>query len=186
MKLIKFEKFKLTISEEALLIKAFRTIWERDKSEDKHKALTDFGIMYFMYDPRSDYSCIIDEKERMSTILQHQGLPPDFKIDKKLKEAIEVYKKLTITPASLLLKDMNETIDKLRIHIKELDLSAEDDKGKPKYTINSITAALRDIPKLIKELAEAEKAVISEIEDQSRRRGNKTKTVTEDGIGQFL
>ena len=74
MKLFKFEDYKLTISEEALLIKAFRDIWESDKSKDKSIATLELGVVYFMADPRSDYSWIEDENEKLKAVIEQEGL----------------------------------------------------------------------------------------------------------------
>ena len=101
-------------------------------------------------------------------------------------DAVKIYKELSATTASLLLEDTQVAINKVRKFLRELDLSEVDDKGKPKYTVNAITGAIRDIPRLVRELADAEKAVTKEIEEQSRRKGNKTKSVTEDGYGRYL
>ena len=38
MKLFKYEGYKITISEEALLLKPFKAIWKIDKSLNKEKA----------------------------------------------------------------------------------------------------------------------------------------------------
>lgn len=64
MKLFKYENFALTISEEALTIKAFSDIWKRDRTKGKNNALQELGLIYFMYDPRSDYMYIDDAQER--------------------------------------------------------------------------------------------------------------------------
>ena len=63
IKLFKYEQFKLTISEEALLLKPIKAVWDRDKSKNKQKALMELGFIYFMNDPRSDYQYLVDEEE---------------------------------------------------------------------------------------------------------------------------
>ena len=65
MKLFKFEGYKVIIEPEALLLKPFRLIWERDKKETKEKAINELGFVYFFADPRSDYQYIVDEDERI-------------------------------------------------------------------------------------------------------------------------
>ena len=45
MKLFRYEGYKITISEEALLLKPFRRIWMRDKTESKDKALMELGFI---------------------------------------------------------------------------------------------------------------------------------------------
>ena len=57
-----------------------------------------------------------------------------------------------------------------------------DDKGKPVYTINSITSAIKQIPQLAKDLVEAEKVVAKEIEEKGRARGGNNKTIFDDGF----
>jgi uncharacterized protein YoxC len=58
-----------------------------------------------------------------------------------------------------------------------------DDKGKPVYTINSVTTAIKQIPQLAKDVMEAEKMVAKEIMEQGRARGgNENKAIMEDGI----
>ena len=48
IKLFKYEGYKLNISEEALLLKPFKEIWQRDKSKNKDKALQELGYIYFI------------------------------------------------------------------------------------------------------------------------------------------
>lgn len=182
MKLFKFEAFKLNISEEALSIKAFRDIWDRDKSKTKERAIQELGFIYFFCDPRSDYMFLIDEDTRMEKIVEQEGLPKNWKPDKCMEKAIEVYKYLVTSPSSLLLQDTRELIDKLRKQLKEIDLTAVDDKGKPLYTLNTITSTIKQIPGLIKDLNEAEKSISADIEETSKMRGNGVKKILEDGF----
>ena len=58
-----------------------------------------------------------------------------------------------------------------------------DDKGRPLYTISSITSAIKAIPQLTKDIKEAEKQVNSDILESSRKRGGETgKALFEDGF----
>ena len=186
MKLFKYENFKVTIAEEALLIKPFRMIWNRDRSECKLKASQELGFIYFFCDPRSDYMFIVDDDERREKIIGQEGLEAKWKPDKVIKEAMEVYIYLTQTSSSLLLQDIKGVVDKLRVFLKEIDLNEKDPKtGKPVYTLNNITSTIKQIPTLIKELAEAEKLMNKEVEDNTRMRGAGTKKIFEDGyLGQ--
>ena len=96
---------------------------------------------------------------------------------------MDAYKKHVITSSYLLLQDMKVAIDKVRQFLREVDLTAVDDKGKPLYTINSVTSAIKQIPQLSKDVMEAEKIITKEIEEQGRARGgNQHKTLFEDGF----
>ena len=60
-------------------------------------------------------------------------------------------------------------------------------KGKPLYTINSVTTAIRQIPQLAKDVMDAEKAVAKEVQEQGTARGgNDSKSLMDDGVFSFL
>lgn len=183
IKLFKYENFRVKISEEALTLKPFKIIWNRDKSKEKDKAISELSYIYFFADPRSDYQLYLDEEERSETIKRDLGLNDKWKPDKDLKRAIEFYKSFKPL-SSLLLEDTRILVDNLRNYLRTTDLSERDDKGKPIYTPNIITATVKQIPDLIKSLDEAEKALYSELLDNSRMRGNKEKSLLEDGVFQ--
>jgi hypothetical protein len=96
-----------------------------------------------MVDPRSTYNYILSDEDRFQAILEQEGLPKDYKIDKKLQDAMEIYRKHTVTSSFLLLQDMKIAIEKVRQFLRDVDLTAVDDKGKPLYTINSVTTAIK-------------------------------------------
>ena len=99
IKLFKYEGYKLNISEEALLLKPFKEIWQRDKSKNKDKALQELGYIYFMSDPRSDYQYLVDEEERSKAIkegekvvigvgfyFKRKGIDDFFKVAESMKD----------------------------------------------------------------------------------------------------
>ena len=179
MKLFRYEGYKITISEEALVLTPFKRIWTRDRSANKNRAISELGFIYFMADPRSDYQYIIDEESRKTSIKEGEGLPTDWEPDELVLEAIEFYK--TFKPASaLLLEDTRVAVDKLRTLLREIDLGAVDDKGKPIYTLNTITATIKQIPALVKDLNEAEAAIAKEIAQSNKVRGAQEKSMYED------
>lgn len=182
MKLFKYESYKVVISEEAMALAPFRKIWNRDRSEKKQVAFMELAYIYFFADPRSDYQYITDDKERAAKIKEGEGFSPDWKPDIKVKEATEFYKSFKPTSA-LLLEDTRVAIDKVRDFLKDVDLSLTDDKGKPVYTINSITSTIKMIPQLIKDLNDAEKAITAEmINATGKVRGQKEKALLEDSL----
>lgn len=182
MKLFKYEGYKVVISEEAFGLKVFRQIWNRDRSVNKDKAIMELSYVYFMVDPRSDYQYIVDEDERSKAIIEGEGLPENWKPDKVVIEAMQFYSSIKSTSA-LLLEDTRVAIDKVRQFLKTVDLEALDEKGKPIYTINSITSTIKMIPQLIKDLDDAEKAIKADMQNTiGKVRGQKEKSLLEDGI----
>lgn len=181
MKLFKYEGYKIVISEEAFALKVFRQIWNRDRTTSKDKAIMELGYVYFMVDPRSDYQYLVDEDERSKAIIEGEGLPSDWKPDKLVKEAMNFYGKFKPT-AALLLEDTRYAVDKLRKLLRDINLEDKDDKGKPVYTLNTITATIKQVPSLAKDLDEAERALASEMRNQGKMRGQGEKTIMEDSL----
>ena len=181
MKLFKYEGYKVVISEEAFALKVFRQIWNRDRSVNKDKAIMELGYIYFMVDPRSDYQYLVDEDERSKAIIEGEGLPNGWKPDKVITEAMEFYSRFKPT-AALLLEDTRYAVDKLRKLLREIDLNQLDDKGKPIYTLNSVTATIKQVPSLAKDLDKAEKALASEMRSEGKMRGQGEKTIFEDNL----
>lgn len=186
MKLFKYEGYRVVISEEALILKPFKTIWKRDKSSTKEKALAELGFIYFFCDPRSDYMFIIDEEDRKNQIIEQEGLTPKWKPDKTVLEGITLYKYLTQTASSLLLEDTKAVIEKVRNQLKEIDLTQTDEKGRPVYTLNTVVSTIKQIPQLSKELIEAERLLGREIDENTRMRGSGAKKLFEDGFDEII
>lgn len=181
MKLVRIESYKLVIEDELLLLTPFKELYKADKTKDKSKFMDFLTIIYFVYDPRSDYSYIVNEDERLKEVCESNG----FKVPKFTKEeenCIELYKQLTTTISSVLLKSTKTAISKVSDFLDNIDMYATDDKGKPLYTINSVTSAIKQIPSLAKEVMETEKLVNKEIQEQGRARGGNTKKLFEDGF----
>ena len=179
MKLFRYEGNKLHISEEAVVLKPVKEIWKRDKSKNKDKALQELAYVYFMCDPRSDYQYIVDEDDRAKAIKEGEGIDSKWKPDNKVIMAMEFYKQFKPVSA-LLLEDTRVAVDKLRQLLRNIDLTEVDDKGKPIYTLNTVTATIKQIPSLVKDLDEAEKAIAKEIMESDKVRGAQEKSMYED------
>ena len=183
MHIINFDNYQISLTEEAMLIKPIRDLWNADKSKNKEKFMQMASVIYFYADPRSSYSYIIDDQERLNEIIVQEGLPSNFTLSPKLLEAIECYKKHVITSSYKLLQSTKVAINKLSDFLENVDLTEKDEKGRIVYTISSITQAIKQIPQLSKDLLEAERIVTKEIEETGRARGgSETKTIFEDGF----
>ena len=90
---------------------------------------------------------------------------------------------MCITTSSELLRRTKIAVDKVGTFLENVDLTLLDDKGKPVYTINSVTTAIKQVPQLAKDLVEAEKAIKKDLEESGRARGNQgVKTLMDDEI----
>ena len=183
MHILEYSNYQILPTQEALLIKPIRKLYNSDKTKNKDKFLQIMSVVYFYVDPRSSYNYITNDEDRLQAIIKQEGLPKNFTITKQIEEIIEEYKKHCITTSFLLLQDTKLAIDKVRQFLRDVDLNKVDDKGKPIYTIQSVTTAIKQIPQLAKDVLEAEKAISKEIEEQGRARGgNENLHVMENGI----
>lgn len=181
IKLFHFENYEVEIEPEAIMLKPFKVLWNRDRRVGHSMAKQELAYIYFMGDPRSDYQYIVDEEVRSQEVIQGLGMPEGWKPDKLVKQALEFYK--TFKPMSAgLLEDTRYAINKLREMLRDIDLDERDDKGKPVHTLASITSTIKQIPALVKDLDEAERALAKDIVQESRARGSQTKSILEDEI----
>ena len=181
IKLFKYEGYKMVIEPEALLLKPFKQIWQRDRTQNKDKAMMELGFIYFFCDPRSDYQYLTDEEQRKQAIKEGEGLPEKWEPDKVVLNAMEFYNSFKPTSA-FLLEDTRYAVDKLRKLLRDIDLTKTDDKGKPIYTLNTITATIKQVPLLVKDLDDAERAISKESIVTGKMRGQGEKTIMEDGL----
>lgn len=176
IKLFRYEGYKVVIDPEALLLKPFKQIWNRDKTQDKNKALMELGFIYFFCDPRSDYQYLIDEDERKKAIKEGEGLPLKWEPDKVVQEAMRVYESFKPTSA-LLLEDTRFMVNKLRLKLRQMDFDELEVKE-----FKEITSIVKQIVPLIEDLDKAEKTLTSELKSSSKMRGSGEKTIFEDGL----
>ena len=67
--------------------------------------------------------------------------------------------------------------EKVSKFLRDIDLTEEDDKGRPKYQVSQITAALKNVDGIISTLQNLEKKVAQEQEDSGKARGTQELTV---------
>ena len=183
MKLITVDNYELTVAPEALLIKPIRMLWNQDRSARKERFYEQMSYLYYMVDPRSTYSYIIDEKERAVAVIEQAGLPADFKPSKLLSEAMEIYKKHTITPSQKLLKSALVAADTVSTFLEDKTILTQlDDKGKPRYQVSSITSTLKNVEGIVTSLKNLQKQVDAELEEKGKARGSQELTVLDVGI----
>lgn len=175
MKLIAVEDYNLKIADEALLVKQFRRLWNQDRSAGKESFYKQMSLIYFCYAPSSNYAYIIDEKERMKEVMEQEGIT-DWKPTPEFKAAVEVYKKLCITSSSQLLADTRLVIEKMRQALTSINFDNLEEKDMPN-AIKTVATVVGMLPKLSKDLADAEKVVAKELEEQNNARGSQELTV---------
>ena len=183
MKLLEWSNYEVKPTEEALLVRPIRRLYNADRSKQKEKFMQQISYMFFMVDPRSTYSYIIDLEERHKQIVIQEGLPENFKPSPELQEAMEIYEKHTITSSTKLLESTRIAVDALSEELKQTRqrLSERTDKGAAVYKVNDVMGSLERVLKFIPQLQELERKVESEIRENTRAKGTEN-TMFEDGL----
>lgn len=176
MKLIKYEDYKIQIADEALLVKPIRKLFHQDRTKGKEQFYKQMSVLFFTYNPVSNYAYIPDEKERLKEVCEQEGIT-GFKMSADFKEAVKVYKNLCKTTSSELLEDVRLNVYKLRQALNSVSYDNFDDEKDKVSAINTVSSVLSKLPKLVKDLADAENAVTKELEETSNARGSQELTV---------
>ena len=179
IKLFNYSGYQVNVEPEALLLKPFKALWDRDKSKDKSKAMQELAVIYFMEDPRSDYQYLVDREVRLAEIIKGLGLKEGWKPDATVEKAMKFYSSFKPVAAGLL-EDTRYAVNKLREMLRNFDLDERDKNFKPVHTLSSITSTIKQIPALVKDLDEAERTLNKNITAEAKARGSQSKALLED------
>lgn len=179
MKLFKYEGYNLTISEEAMMLIPFKTLWRRDKDRNKETAKMELGYIYFMEDPRSDYQIYVDRKERDKQIRIGEGIPEKWKPDKHVEEAAKFYAGFK-SAAALLLDDLRVSVDTIRKGLISPEDMTDMDIDKRIKALDAYSNTVNKLLGLTIKLDETEKQLAKEITQNEKIRGSQEKSMFED------
>lgn len=163
---------------ETLLIEPFKSIWDRDTSESKSKAIKEFTYIEFMSSKKktNPFAGYEDERRHLELSLMIFN-KEDYKPDRLVKKGLEYIQKLQTeaSPTYRYYMDMLITAEKTRTFLKEIDLSEKNFKtGNPLYKPNDVVAPLKSTEEIIKVLISLKEKVEQELFDDTKVRGNKT------------
>ncbi len=180
MHLLKLDdKNKITIHPEALMVKEYKAIWDRDKSKGKKKALKEISFIYYNADYKSPFSKYDDETKNKE-IRKTLGLEEGWEPDSKIKAAIDRYNELQKTPSLDFLESVREALNRLKKFYREVDFFATDKNGKPIYDVKKLTGAIKDSKGLLDNINDLEEKVKQELETEGRLKGGEEKGYFED------
>lgn len=185
MKLFEMKDYNLLVDETAWGLLPFKTILKRDKNRNKETAFKEMLFIYHYIDIRSDYMYIVDNNTRYKEIKKDIGLPDDWKIDKVIQDALDYYEKMSITPTAKLYKSALKAADDIAKYLEMTDvlLAERTDKGSVVTPLSTVTASLKAVPVIMKDLKSAYKELIAEQKElEGRTKGSKTLGLFEDGL----
>jgi hypothetical protein len=167
MEILDLKNDVVSIHPAALQLPCFNSLWLRDKTKTKTKALKELSYIYFIADYKSDFSDIIDEKERKEEVSKLFEIQEDALIT----ECIEFYKERQQTISMHLLQAAKLGVNKIKQYIETVDLTELDDKGKPVHDVSKLNMIIARLGDTIEGIRKLEEIVAKEIEDNTRVRG---------------
>lgn len=184
MHLFKFERWQLTVSEEAWGLKPFKAILDRDKSKDKEVATAEMLFIFYWSDIKSNYKTM-NETDRLEELKKDiTGLPKGWEPDEVVQAGIDLYTKHETVIEKLYrqtAKSASDIGDYLE-NTKDL-LNERDVQGRPVTDINKITMSVQKVPKLMSDLKLAYKEVVKEQKDnEDKKKGSQKFNTFEDGF----
>ena len=174
--------YNLEVSPDTLVLGPFKDIIDRDKSKDKELGKKELLYIYHMEDPRSDFSDIMDNDYKKLQIITNIRFPKGWVEDKIIITGRKFYKERQETMAIRLYKACKIAVDKIEEFFTNFDINERDEKGKPIFNINQINSVIKEIGTTIDNLEKLEQKVKRDLSVKNNVRGNKNKSLYEDGI----
>jgi len=165
--LIVLENNILRISPEALVVIEFQSIWKRDKTKTKDRALRELAYVFHTTDFQSIYRNY-HPNHREGKIKSDIFKDKDWMPDPAIILAQAKYSALQTTLSMELLDDVELGLTKLRDYFKEVDF-AEDENGVAAKNFIANVKAMGDVVKGIKTLRDE---VEKELSDNMQMRGS--------------
>ena len=155
------------LNEDLMNYPQFRTLWERDQTEDKAEAYAYIGLIFMFNNPTSSYYAY-SETKRIDEIIARtfpdhmKSIKPELANDAIFQAANQIYlEDLQLSPYRMTIDSAKEVLESLSARNRNAETSTDE--------------KLKNIPKIIegmKMLKEAEK-LCEEDEINSRVKGNR-------------
>lgn len=174
------DAYNVIFSPELFLLKDFRDL--RDDRNDVELLYKEIGFIYYFADLGSDFQFELDLKAREKDIKRFVGLPDDWEKDELIETCIKVYNYLSQSVSSRLLESAYLGVDKFVEQIRAIDLNERDKANKPIWNQKQIMDMMKNIPDLLETVKQAETEFLKNQEKETKIRGDKLKTLYEDGF----
>lgn len=164
---------QLEINEpEILLVKEFKSLFNRDKTKYKDRLMKELAYLYLAIDWKSPYSQY-SEQERHEEALNDSELTEEQFNDPLFREACRKYRSLQDSNKSIkLLEAAKRAADQFIDYFDTIvDLNERDINGKPIFSAEKVMKEMANLHKVHEELVTLENEVKKELTEQSTTRG---------------
>jgi hypothetical protein len=183
MQLFELKDYNLTFSPQALSLKPFKALWDRDKSKDKKRATAELSYIYFFADYKSDFANILDPEDRTREIVTNLSeIKENWEPDAKVQEALDFYNERQKTITTVLLDNARHAVNELSQFLRNVDLELLDERGKPIYDAKKIADTISNLGRVVDSVNSLEDKVKREKDEAATMRGGRSKGLFEDGL----
>ena len=156
---------------EILLIKEFKTLYDRDKTKNKSQLWKELTYIYLAIDWKSPYSQYT-ELERHQEALSDSGITEEEFNDPLFREACRKYRNLQDSNKSIkLLNAARNAADQFAEYFETIiDLNERDQNGKPIFSAEKVMKEMAQLSKVHEQLTILESQVKQEMEIQTGTR----------------
>ena len=138
--------------------------------EFKPLNLEELGYVYFMCDHRSPYS-VYEWDKRHEEVKESVFGFKKWKVSNKVKVACDKYNELIETSAVKLLKAARESVKKLEVYLRTIDLTLVDDNGRPIFHAKDLVNNLEKMGRVVDGISRLEDIVKKEEQAHNPTRG---------------
>jgi len=171
IRIIDLKDNKVIINPECLVIEPFKSIWFNDKSKDKVNAYNAITYIWYFASFKSPFFQH-DDVTKDELIRTHILKGVDFKVNKEIKEAINVFYKIHDTPSLKLFRAVQDSISKMNEFFQNVEYNED--------SITKIQKAIIDMPKMQEAVQIAMDNCNKEQSSGNRVRGEATLGMFED------
>lgn len=171
MKLFDIVNGVVVLNPNSLIIPEFKKIWDRDKSKTKETATKEISFIVFLCDFNSPYNSFREEdRERIvkQDFLKDENWTPDTLIE----EGVKKYKLFQETPLLRMLRSAMNVVNKTADYFDSVDYNAVDERGRQKFTVELVLAAMAKMGAAVNQLRTLEREVQREQLEASTAKGN--------------
>lgn len=162
---------------ETLLIEPYKTLWERDTSKDKSRAIKEFTYVEFMVSKKkSNPYAGYDRENRKRELKKLLKFPQDWDEDIYIVEAMRELEKFQTEASSAytFLIAAEEAASKIKSFYMTFDLNERNTRtGVPIYKPKEITSAINDAEANIRNLHSLKEKVEQELFEATKTRNNR-------------
>lgn len=176
--LFKVENKSVFPNPETLLIEPFKSIWNRDKTKAKNKAMEEFAYIEFMSsmkksNPFRQYPEGRKEAKIIEEVINTPKWKPDSKVKKAIKKIVDLQNNGSTTYSYYM--SAKKAAEKMQEFFEEFDLNERNLKsGNPLYKPRDVTSALNETAKTLQTLKDLESKVQEELMEMTKTKADKS------------